>query len=197
MYEYRKMPPEERQIVLQSRRERGFPLHAPPHFRGVSGTYFITGACYEHRPIFEDPDDLPWLAGEVLSALTDAELLYSAWVFLPNHYHVLLETEDLSIVSEVLRILHSRVATDINGRQDQRGRQVWYRFSDRLIRSERHYFASVNYIHHNPIKHGYVDRMTLWPWSSVHDYVETQGAEWLAHTWKACPIRNYGKGWDW
>lgn len=197
MYDYRKMSTDERQLVLKARRERGFPLHAPPHFRGVAGEYLITAACYEHRLIFEDPTDLSWLADEILGALASADLPHPAWVFLPNHYHVLLETEDLSIVSEVLRVVHSRVATDVNGRHDQRGRQVWYRFSDRRIRSERHHFATVNYLHYNPIKHGYVDLMREWPWSSVHDYVEAQGAEWMINTWKAYPIRDYGKGWDW
>lgn len=31
MYDYRKMTPEERESVLHDRREREFPLHAPPH----------------------------------------------------------------------------------------------------------------------------------------------------------------------
>ncbi|MBC8235022.1 transposase [bacterium] len=197
MYDYRKMTPEEQQQVLRVRRERGFPLHAPPHFRGVSGEYLITAACYEHRHIFECPDDLSWLMDEVLSTLTTAELPHPAWVFLPNHYHVLLATEDLSIVSEILRLLHSRVATAINGRQRQRGRKVWYRFADRLIRSERHHWATVNYIHFNPVKHGYADWIEAWPWSSVHDYMEAHGKDWLTRMQKAYPPGDYGKGWDW
>ena len=110
MYDYRKMTPKERRQVLQQRRERGFPSHAPPHFRGISGTYLITAACYEHRPIFENLDDLSWLADETLNAFAAANLPHPAWFFLPNHYHILVETKDLSIVSEVLRLLHSRVA---------------------------------------------------------------------------------------
>jgi len=197
MYDYKKLTPEERRLVLQYRRERGFPLHAPPHFQGISGTYLITAACYEHCPIFENLDDLSWLTNETLDAFTTANLPHSAWVFLPNHYHLLVEAENLTIVSEVLRLLHSRVATAINSRHRQRGRKVWYRFSDRFIRSERHYFASVNYIHYNPIKHGYVERMGDWPWSSVHQYVETQGMEWLEGVWKKYPVKDYGQGWDW
>lgn len=197
MYDYRKMSPEERRQVLQERRARGFPLHAPPHFHGIAGEYLITAACYEHRPIFEHPDDLSWLADQVLRALASAGLPHPAWVFLPNHYHILLETEDLRIVSEVLRLLHSRVATAINSRHRQRGRQVWYRFTDRLIRSERHHWVTVNYLHFNPVKHGYVDQMEDWPWSSVHDYIEEHGQQWLARTWSAYPIRDFGKGWDW
>jgi len=197
MYDYRKMTLEEQRQVLEDRRACGFPLHAPPHFQGVSGEYLITASCYEHRLIFQDPSDLSWLVNEALSALTEAELPCRAWVFQPNHYHVLLATEDLSIVSEVLRLLHSRVATDINGRHHQRGRRVWYRFSDRCIRSERHHWASVNYLHYNPVKHRYVDRMTMWPWSSVHEYVEELGKERVLQIWRDYPIKDYGKGWDW
>ncbi|MBI4787276.1 MAG: transposase [Chloroflexi bacterium] len=197
MYDYRKMPPEEREQVLNARRERGFPLHAPPHLRNVAGEYLITAACYEHRHIFEQPDDLSWLTSETLDALQSAGLPCPAWVFLTNHYHVLVDTEDLSVISELLRLLHSRVATAINSRQHQRGRQVWYRFSDRLIRDERHHWATVYYIHSNPVKHKYVDAAAHWPWSSLHDYIDVQGKSWLAQTWRDYPIEDYGKGWDW
>jgi putative transposase len=88
MYVYRKMTPEEQQRILRQRQEREFPLHAPPHFRGISGVYLITSACYEHRPIFETPDDLSWLADQVLDAFSTADLPYLAWVFLPNRYRV-------------------------------------------------------------------------------------------------------------
>ena len=197
MYDYRKIPPEERERVLDARRERGFPLHAPPHLHNVAGEYLITAACYEHRDIFEQPDELSWLTSETLDAFQRAGLKCPAWVFLTNHYHVLVETERLSVVSELLRLLHSRVATAVNSRQHKRGRQVWYRFSDRLIRDERHHLATVNYIHYNPVRHKYVDSAELWAWSSLHDYVQIHGKRWLTQTWKDYPIEDYGKGWDW
>jgi putative transposase len=197
MYDYRKMTPEERQQVVRERRERGFPWHAPPHVREVRGEYLITAACFEHKPVFADPVDLSFLFDETLEAFAKADLLCHAWVFLPNHYHVLLATEDLAIVGEVLRLLHSRVATEINGRYDRRGRQVWYRYSDRMMRGPRHRLVTVNYLHYNPVKHGYVDRMTEWPWSSVHRYVEEQGKDMVLQAWREYPMGDYGRGWDW
>ncbi|MFH1008938.1 MAG: hypothetical protein V1800_15800 [Candidatus Latescibacterota bacterium] len=100
-------------------------------------------------------------------------------------------------MSKVLRLVHSRTATAINGRHRQRGRRVWCGFSDRLIRSKRHHFATLNYIHQNAVKHGYADRMEDWSCSSLHSYMETQGEEWLARIWKTYPLGDYGKGWDW
>lgn len=46
-----------------------------------------------------------------------------------------------------------------------------------MICSLGHHWATVNYLHYNPVKHGYVDRMTEWPWSSIHRYVEEEGKE--------------------
>jgi putative transposase len=182
MYDYRKMTPEERQQVLKERSARGYPLHSPPHFHGIGGTYLITAACYEHRPIFEHTEDLSYLADELLNALKTAAIQPQAWVFLPNHYHFQAHVEEIGNISETLRLAHSRIATHIN---------------DRLIRNERHYLATINYIHYNPVKHGYVDDADAWAWSSIHNYAETQGEHWLTQTWKEYPILDYGKGWDW
>jgi len=95
-----------------------------------------------------------------------------------------------------LRIVHSRVAAAMNFQQGQKGRKVWYRYSDRIIRNERHHWASVNYVHYNPVKHGYVKKATDWPWVSAHEYLEAHGREWLAQIWTAYPVKDYGKAWD-
>ena len=92
MYDYRKMTPQERQHVVYERRQRGFPWHAPPHIRQISGEYLITAACFEHKPIFADPAGLSLLLDQTLEALVEAELPGHAWVFLLNHYHALLDT---------------------------------------------------------------------------------------------------------
>ena len=197
MYDYRRMTLQERREVVRERHARGFPLHAPPHFRGVTGDYLITAACFEHRPVFAQPPDLSWLLDETVNAFIEAEIPCRAWVFLPNHYHLVLHTEDMGIMSEIIRLLHSRVATEINGRHHRRGRRVWYRFSDRLIRSERHHWATVNYLHYNAVKHGYVDQMTAWPWSSIHEYLEDRGEAEVLRMWREYPVGDYGRGWDW
>jgi putative transposase len=196
MYDYRRMTPDERRRVLEERRGYGYPLHAPPHFDSGAGRYLITAACYEHQPIFADPGDLSVLCRDFLTGLRDRGVKVGAWVFLPNHYHLLLEAKSLASVSETLRRLHSRTATRINGRQGKHGRVVWYRFSDRRIRGERHYHASVVYVILNPVKHGYVDRAEQWPWSSVHEFLGTQGEEGLKRSLDSYPVEKYGTGWD-
>ena len=197
MYDYRHMTPGQRREIVEARRGRGFPLHAPPHFGGEAGEYLLTGTCFEHERIFDSPELLSWLSEEVLGDFASAGYDSDAWVFLPNHFHVLAHVSDLDHVSERLRKLHSRLATQVNSKQKQRGRRVWYRYSDRQIRNERHHFASINYLHYNPVKHGYVPEIDDWAWSSVHEYLESEGRQSLKRLWNQYPPLDYGKGWDW
>jgi len=196
MYEYRKLTREQREELIRWRREKGFPLHAPPHLEGFRGEYLITAACYEHRPIFEDPKMLTELTFSVLEALKNSAFSCSAWVFLPNHYHLLITAHDLREWSEFLRRLHSRIAAKVNREQKQPGRRVWYRYSDRFIRGERHHWASVNYLHFNPVKHGYVDRIEDWPWSSWNAYEQMYGAKYMEEVFRSYPLNRYGDKWD-
>ena len=73
---------------------------------------------------------------------------------------------------------------------------MWYHFTDRKIRNEVHYWKAINYIHYNPIKHGWAEKMDDWSESSFHDYYEDCGREWLVEKWKEYQIGNFGKGWD-
>ena len=63
------------------------------------------------------------------------------------------------------------------------------------MRSESHYYATMNYIHNNPVKHGYATLWTDWPFSSVHGYLGVKGG-WLVNVWRSYPLLNYGDKWD-
>ena len=49
---------------------------------------------------------------------------------------------------------------------------IWQRgFWDHVIRDERDLNRHFDYIHWNPVKHGYVRRVADWPYSSFHRFV--------------------------
>ena len=51
-------------------------------------------------------------------------------------------------------------------------RGIWQRrYWEHLIRDEDDYARHVDYIHYNPVKHGYVERAADWPYSSIHRYI--------------------------
>jgi len=52
-------------------------------------------------------------------------------------------------------------------------RGIWQRrFWEHVIRDDDDYAAHIDYCHINPVKHGLVDRVADWPYSTFHRYVE-------------------------
>jgi len=196
MYDYRRMTPEQQQALTAERQRRGYPWHSPPHAHAPEGFRIITGACYEHRKLLASPERLAWFEQELLEAIHGLGSSCAAWCVLPNHYHILVKIDNVRDFSKALGQLHGRTSFKMNGADDALGRKVWYRCQDRVLRSERHYFASLNYIHNNPVKHGYVGKWQEWPYSSVHWYLEHKGRDWLLECWREYPVLNYGDTWD-
>jgi len=64
------------------------------------------------------------------------------------------------------------------------------------MKSERHFWASLNYIHHNPVHHEYVEQWQDWPWSSAKEFLERVGRAQALEMWKQYPVMDYGKKWD-
>jgi putative transposase len=58
-------------------------------------------------------------------------------------------------------------------RKNQGERGIWQRrFWEHTIRDEKDYENHLNYIHNNPVKHGYVQNATDWPYSSIHRFIK-------------------------
>ncbi len=120
----------------------------------------------------------------------------SAWAVMPNHYHALLTTDGVLDLLDALGNLHGRTSFRWNGEENTRGRKVWRSALETVMKSNDHYFGTLNYVHHNPVKHGYVKKWTDWPWSSASEFLEVAGDDEARRLWKAFPIDDYGAGWD-
>jgi len=118
------------------------------------------------------------------------------WCILPNHYHVLLRTDRIDELLKQLGKVHGSSSYRWNGEDDTRGRKVWYKSVERLMRSERHFKASLNYILNNPVKHGYVSKWQDWPYSNAAEYLEKVGRREATKIWKDYPVLDYGNDWD-
>ncbi len=196
MYEYRTMTPEEQKAIVEERKAKGFPLHSPPHPVNDHAYYFLTAACYEHKPHLEKPERRRELLEKLFEKFQECGHEIRAWVVLQNHYHLLAKVDDFKTLSDIFGKTHGGLSFKWNGEDNQKGRTVWYKFSDRAIRSERHYYTTLNYIHYNPVRHKHSVSPYDWEDSSVHWYLEHYGREWLRDLWKQYPLKSYGEGWD-
>jgi putative transposase len=196
-YVYRKLSPDERKSLVDKRRQQGYPYHAPPHPYRDAGTYLITAICYEHQMILVDPDRRTDFEIKMLQAMDSVHAEVNAWTILPNHYHVLIAVDTLNDISMALKRLHGSSSHAWNLKDELTGkRKVWYKYYDRAIRSENHFYQALNYIHFNSVKHNWVNDPYEWIWCSLEIYREKYGRDWLRLKWKENPVGRYGKGWD-
>jgi putative transposase len=175
MYVWRKLTPEQREEVLLFRKQQHRPWHGPPIlFR--QGQFHLSSACYEHAAhIGRDPARMAAFSEQLLGVFDQKRNILMAWCLLPNHYHLLVETKDLKKLKKKLGQLHGKTSREWNLEEETPNRTVWHRCADRGIRSERHYWATINYIHNNPVHHGYVRLWSDWPYSSAGDFIEQVG----------------------
>ncbi len=196
MYIWRKLTPEQQKELLEYRIRQHRPWHSPPTLFD-EGQFLLSGACYKHEHhIGREPARMADFSRRLLETMAEIDATVFAWCVLPNHYHLLIETGDLKWLKREVGRLHGRTSREWNLADESVGRTVWHNCADRGIRNERHYWSTVNYIHNNPVHHGYVRRWTEWPFSSAHAYLEETGKEKAEEIWREFPVLDYGQGWD-
>ena len=104
-----------------------------------------------------------------------------AMVALPDHFHLLmtLPPDDekfstrIGAIKSIFSRHHPKTESICASRESKRERGIWQkRFWEHLIRDDRDYANHVDYIHINPVKHGYVQRAVDWPHSTIHRFIE-------------------------
>jgi putative transposase len=105
-----------------------------------------------------------------------------AWVVLPEHLHCVLTLppgdSDFSRRWRLIKSGFSRALPKTEHRSRVRQaageRGIWQRhYWEHLIRDDADYQRHVDYVHVNPLKHGHVQRVQDWPYSTFHQYVAT------------------------
>jgi putative transposase len=195
-YNWRHMTNEQRTAVLLSRQESGRPWHGPPH--GLERHwYHISAACYEHRPILgKTAERMAGFEDKLLGTVAEECEKVCVWCVLPNHYHVLVQCRSLASCRTALGKLHGTTSHLWNVQDDAKGRKCWHRCQPREVKNESHRWAVVNYIHHNPIHHKYVDNWLDWPFSSAKQYLREFGRKEAIRIWREYPVFEMGKNWD-
>lgn len=160
--------------------------HRPPHanFNG-SYTFIITAACLNRAQIIGlSPSRMSQFEADLVAACSEFTQTLYAWCVLANHYHILVRTDHINELRKNLAKLHGRTSRAWNLQDTSVGRKVWYNYFDRDIKSDRHFWASLNYIHNSAVHHGYVDKWQDWPHTSAHEYLAEVGHDEAALIWR-------------
>ena len=158
-----------------------------PNYRRANipgGTFFFTVKTERNAPIFRNEFAVKIL-GEVIR---ETKLLWqfeiNAIVLLPDHLHAIWTLPDGDAAFSKrwgwLKKEFTKRYLKHNGleqptsksRVKNRRRGVWQRyFWEHVIQDEKDFQAHFDYIHWNPVKHGYVKCPIDWQHSSFHRWV--------------------------
>ena len=148
-------------------------------------TYFFTLITHNRKPLFSidrAPRILRWAISDVRER---RPFKVEAICLLPDHIHTIWRLPDGDSAYpqrwNEIKGIFTKQFRDISSDEEQisRSRQrkgeggIWQRrFWEHIIRDENDLKNHMDYLHYNPVKHGLVDQVVDWPWSSFHRYVK-------------------------
>ncbi len=139
------------------------------------GCYFFTVVTHQRAPLFSNPDNIHHLKTALHKVKQNRPFKIDAIVIMPDHIHTLWQLPDGDCdFSSRWREIKKYVSRQITQTPyPVKSTRVWQsRFWEHLIRDDNDWRRHMDYIHYNPVKHGYVNDPVLWPWSSLPRCIE-------------------------
>ncbi|EGF30227.1 Transposase [Oxalobacteraceae bacterium IMCC9480] len=151
------------------------------------GTYFFTVVAYQRRPILCDDPIRQALKQAINTVRATRPFVIDAWVLQPDHLHCIWTLPEgdadfssrwrliKSYVSKACRQQYRQQDLISPSKKKHREGTVWQRrFLEHAIRDEDDFAKHIDYIHHNPVKHGLVDSAAAWPYSTIHRHIKNR-----------------------
>jgi putative transposase len=152
------------------------PQHQPMNIRRFyipEAVYFITSVTNRRKPIFRERANIELFWDTLVKVRECYPHELQAFVLLPDHFHFLIKPIGCSF-SKLFQSLHRNYTVNFKVLYSiERNLTLWqHRFWDHVIRDEKDWQFHLNYIHYNPVKHGYVSRPEDWEFSSFREWVK-------------------------
>ena len=148
----------------------------------TGGCFFFTLVTHERQAILTLPDNIERLRAAFRREMTKSPFSLEAIVILPDHLHALwqLPEHDRDFSGRWSRIKRDFSIGCVGStlepsasRSKKREKAVWQRrFWEHTIRDEDDWERHLDYIHFNPVKHGYARSAGEWPYGSFRRCVE-------------------------
>jgi len=173
------------------------------------GSFFFTAVTECRRPVFADPDNVDVLREAFRKVKVKRPFVIVAAVILPDHIHAIWNLAiwnlpwgdaDFSTRWRLVKTWFTKhcerdklptecflppgsdaARAGVRSRLAKGEQAVWqHRYWEHVLRSEEDFDRHVDYIHYNPVKHGWVSRPLDWPHSSFRHFVEAgvYSADW-------------------
>ena len=155
--------------------------------------HFLTCTINNWIPIFTRPSTVQVIIDALAYRQSQRSLKIYAYVILENHIHLIVQSANLQkeissfkswTAKQLLLVLQEQGATHVlkqlafykKAHKQDRQYQVWEEGSHpQQVQCEAILLQKLEYIHHNPVKRGYVDLAEHWRYSSARNYQGCEG----------------------
>jgi REP element-mobilizing transposase RayT len=164
-----------------------------PHFMTLTVLHWI--------PVFTRPQPVNIVLDSLRYLMAEKLHLY-AWVILENHLHLVAQSPSLDRQMARLKSFTARqllLYLDQVGAQALLDQLAFYRKAHKKadrplqfwqegvhpewIQNEAMLRQKIEYVHHNPVRRGYVDEAEHWRYSSARDYAGVPGLLEITRMW--------------
>ena len=121
--------------------------------------------------IFSSAEDYEMLHALLLENAQKFGLLVHAYVFMANHFHLLVTPESGDGLPRMMQAVGRRYVRYFNDRYGRSGTLWEGRYRSTLVQSDRYLLACMAYIDLNPVRAGLVREAKDYDWSSHRRYI--------------------------
>ena len=162
--------------------------------------HFITLTVLHWIPVYTRPDTVIILLDALRYLIKEGLTIY-AYVILENHCHFVVQSKELDrdlarfksyTAKQLIKYLHENQVKQIldqlefykKAHKKDRAYQFWQEgVHPEWIQNDAMMKQKVDYIHHNPVKRGYVDEAEHWRYSSARNYAGVKGLLEVCTVW--------------
>ena len=163
------------------------------HYHEPGDFHELTFSCYHQMPLLTNDDWRRMLAQAIDRAMARWKLHLHAFVFMPEHVHLLVYPFDDDAnpridallkaikrpysfrIKQILIVANSPLLAKLTVRDGADGEvfRYWQEGPgyDRNLNQPRSVLASIDYLHLNPVRRGLCERADQWKWSSARWYL--------------------------
>lgn len=153
-------------------------LNTPPHWFVSNAIYIVTGSTLNKTPLLDSSAKLANFCETLLERAHILGWSMQAWFVMSNHYHFIAQSPENTLsLKALIQGVHSINAKFVNRMDGTAGRKVWYNYWDTCIKNETSFYARMNYVMMNPVKHGLVQNPEDYPFSSYKYFLENSEPE--------------------
>ncbi len=138
---------------------------APGHY------YHIYNRGAGRQPIFVEEKNYLYLLHLLKQVTAECHASVIAYCLLPDHYHWLLRQDGDTPIRDVPKRVFGSYTQALNRAYERSGVLFEGAYQAIAVETDEYLHHLCRYIHANPVRHGIVDDIELWPYSNYLEWI--------------------------